>query len=341
MKGTIFPYPTLANRLGLAVEGVTYRRSVEDQGRKLQKHEYMPDDERYTIAIVDTERYPLDSSVLDLNLQIQAPRGELQTMEKQGMEPRVVVVLSCGQTQMRLAHRARASEADHSIWTVDLELDRQLFAGTVNLRAILYGTVDELDHRYLGESSAWEIVLDPGSRPPVSGALPVRWVDFTASTDVELHGIKEEPFYLNMSTGALPEVLLNSSFQGLPELFPDTGRPPGQWGSLHELQRLSIARSVWMAMFQVSLAAVESPEGEEPDWPGVEWQRRVLREILPLVYENQEEPEGALRETVGDFSTAASRSELESRALRVIGHRIINEGKGLRWALRQAERAET
>jgi hypothetical protein len=177
-----------------------------------------------------------------------------------------------------------------------LKLDRRLVHGEVEVTAILSGTVGEVPHRYLGQSSSWTVLIDQHASQPLKGGPPVKWIDFSERED--LQGYADQLFYVDMS-GALPAVYLNKRIEGLPVVLPTYGEPPEPLRPMYETLRTSIARSVWMALLEASLAGIivseKDDSTEEPAWPEIRWQHDVLRMILPKVYPVADETEALRR----------------------------------------------
>jgi len=80
---------------------------------------------------------------------------------------------------------------------------------------------------------------------------------------------------------------LNSSkkFDGLAALLGDRKRPASE-KPLHNAERVSIARTVWMALFNTSIASIVEPDDDDgvPDWPADDWKRKVLKKMLSRIY---------------------------------------------------------
>jgi hypothetical protein len=117
-----------------------------------------------------------------------------------------------------------------------------------------------------------------------------------------------------------PEVWLNESFDGLRGLL-EGGEPDDLRRAEHDLVRTGIARSVWTELLNAALAAVRAEDdfGEaRAEWPGAEWQREVLRRVLPRVA-----PGRSLRELLelaaGEWQEYPGACELQARAGRRSG----------------------
>ena len=161
----------------------------------------------------------------------------------------------------------------------------------------------------------------------VRGTLRVRWVNFRAEDADPL--AKQFPNSTHLAWfgagEALPEVWLNSAFDGLEALLRDRKDRRGTEKGLHDMQRVSIARGVWMALVADALAAVRCGSDEdgsaEPDWPDAEWQSEVLRRVLPEVAPGKSDRE-LLALAATEWRTHPGAAEFYARAEAVIGDMI-------------------
>jgi hypothetical protein len=90
----------------------------------------------------------------------------------------------------------------------------------------------------------------------------------------------------------------------------------------------AIASQVWLSMFNASAAAVDDPGDEEPVPPSSDWQERVLKVLLPHIYDCG--PEEALSKLVEDLRTPEGASDLASRAQAAIAVHIKSSRRLLR-----------
>jgi hypothetical protein len=127
----------------------------------------------------------------------------------------------------------------------------------------------------------------------------------------------------------MPEVLLNEGFPGLAAILKDQPNRRGTDKALHDMQRTSIARSVWMALVADSLAAVKpGDEDEPPDWPDEDWQREVLEIILRSIDSNKSDAE-LLRMAAHDWRTYPGAADFYSHAEAIVGD-IVKANQMLR-----------
>lgn len=289
-------------------------------------------------ALLLWKRDHIEWNTVRLEIEIVAPQKEIEKLSKERDELSVVVSAQCIATNLRQAVIASPSALDESMWRCSLELDRRNMRGPVSLQAHLAGTVSGQAHRYLASADKWMLYFEQAASPTPQGALPIQWVDFGADdAPVFLKKYANEPMYADLEETPLPKIYLNKGFEGLAALFVEKPRPTGARLSLHEAERIGMAKGVWLALFQVALAAVEEPEeGEEPDFPDG-WQGDVLRKMLARVHPELE-PAGRLDKAIQERKSDGAR-QFESLVLAAVSQDLIKEGKGLRTALRALEQA--
>jgi hypothetical protein len=238
-----------------------------------------------------------------------------------------VAVAHCMPTNARQPVRLTRSEFDPGRWEGTLQLDRDNFRSRATVVPLLTATVGGVPHRPVGLAAGWTLHFDEPESLRMRGTLRVRWVNFKAEdADPMAKQFSDSTHLAWFGTGqALPEVWLNSAFDGLESLLRDRKDRRGVEKGLHDMQRLSIARGVWMALAADALASVRGADDEmgadEPDWPEAEWQAEVLRRVLPDVA-----PAKADRELLALASTEwrshPGAAEFYSRAEAVIGDMI-------------------
>ena len=135
-----------------------------------------------------------------------------------------------------------------------------------------------------------------------------------------------------------PILYLNSGFTGLYGLLKDTRTRLPAEQALHDAVRMGVASQAWMGLLNTAIAGIQPGEdGEEPDWPTSDWQKSVLRSLLPRTYEGLSQPEG-LRSAFEAKSPDAA-AVLQSRALLAINLRL-KAGAALRRGLRGLAEAD-
>ena len=245
----------------------------------------------------------------------RAIAGDHQLNDR-GAEIRVLAVVQCTATQYRATLPLTADPQEQARWNGRLELDRDNFAGKVTVHSIVVGRVHGLENRYLGVSESWSIYFDEPPVPPVTGAMRVRWVDFDTPGELAfLSRFGEHAFYTDLDS-AQPTLYLNSSkrFDGLPALLGDRKRTAAE-RPLHNAERVSIARTVWMALFNTSVASVPEPDDSEDvlDWPDDEWKRKVLKKLLSRIYPLKSDAE-RLQAALEAWNSKERAGQLESLA---------------------------
>jgi hypothetical protein len=284
------------------------------------------------------KRDDIEWNTVRFEIEIVAPQKEIEKLGKERADLSVVVSAQCVATNLRQAVIASPSPLDESMWSCSLELDRRNMRGPVSLQAHLAGTVSGQAHRYLASADEWRLYFEQAASPTPRGALPIQWVDFGADdAPVFLKKFVNEPMYADLEGTPLPKIYLNKGFEGLAALFVEKPRPMGARLALHEAERIGMAKGIWLALFQIALAAVEEPEeGEEPDWPDG-WQGEVLRKMLARVHPELE-PAGRLDKAIQERRSDGAR-QFESLVLAAVSQDLIKEGKGLRTSLMALEQA--
>ena len=284
------------------------------------------------------KRDDIEWNTVRFEIEIVAPQKEIEKLGKERADLSVVVSAQCVATNLRQAVIASPSPLDESMWSCSLELDRRNMRGPVSLQAHLAGTVSGQAHRYLASADEWRLYFEQAASPTPRGALPIQWVDFGADdAPVFLKKFVNEPMYADLEGTPLPKIYLNKGFEGLAALFVEKPRPTGARLALHEAERIGMAKGVWLALFQVALAAIEEPEeGEEPDWPDG-WQGEVLKRMLARVHPELE-PAGRLDKAIQERRSDGAR-QFESLVLAAVSQDLIKEGKGLRTSLMALEQA--
>jgi hypothetical protein len=327
VKGLIFPYETLGG--GLVMELTKVRLDGDSAADEL-----VVSDAR-VINLYET----VSSSWrrVSFSVEVTSDREQLEQFESKFGQVLLTVVASCRPTNNRQTLRLNRSELDHARWWGDVELDRDNFRGRVELRAFLTGASSDLSHRPIGFSDDWGIHFDPPASLRLAGTLKVSWCDFKNGDAPALAKKFPDSSHVVDMGKSMPEILLNSSFEGLEPLLRDRRDRREEEQVMHDMQRMSIARSVWLALLCDALAAIRvGDDGEEPEWPDTEWQTEVLRRVLPEVEKTKSERE-LLRLAAADWRTHPGSAEFLSHAEAVIGD-IIGANKALRKSVQTLER---
>ena len=265
---------------------------------------------------------------------VTTDRDKLGEFEEQHGRAGLVVVAHCRPTNSRQTFRPSRSELDSGRWEGALELDRDNFRDRVELRAVVTCEVGGIAHRPVALGSPWTLHFDEPASLRLRGTLAVKWINFKAPDAPALARQFADSTHVVSLDGALPELWLNSAFEGLEALLRDRKDRHGAEKGLHDMQRLSIARSVWMALVADAMAGVRpGEEGEEPQWPEAEWQAEVLRKVLPEVDPARSERE-LLRLAAEQWNKHPGSAEFLPRAEAVVGD-IIRANASLRDFIRR------
>jgi hypothetical protein len=324
MTNLIFPYMTLSGDISLKIAG----GSLDD--KQFPKNPFAPD--RSLVDLSDVGKS--DWHVVSLKVELNASADEIDEFEKEHSPVSAIIVVHCSRANLRNTFPLSRDEGGSGRWFGEIELMRCCYAGRTKMEGVISGTVDGIDHRCLGRSAPWNIDFDEADHSPLSGALRVQWVDFDQPGDYAfLKEYADQPFYTDLVDDR-PTVFLNRAerFRGLDALLDDRKRNLAWDRALHNAERVSIARSVWMAMLNAAIASIErGDEGDDPDWPEQDWKRQVLQKLLPRVYPDKSDKE-ALREALANWNSKHGAGQLESRAQAEIG-KIIKADRLLRLTL--------
>jgi hypothetical protein len=252
-----------------------------------------------------------------LPVTVSVDTGLLEAYENEHGETALIVVANCRPTNTRQALTLEAEQ--HGQWKGTLELDRDNYRDRVELRAVLTPRGGPLARKPVGFHSPWNVYFDEPPSFRFKGTLAVRWVNFKSPDEKSIGKDFPDSTHVVSFGGGMPELLLNSDFPGLQAILKDQPNRRGMDKALHDMQRTSIARAVWMALVGDSLAAVKPGDEDEPaNWPDEEWQREVLERILRAIDSSKSEPE-LLRMAADDWRSHPGAAVFYSRAEAVIG----------------------
>ncbi len=293
-----FPYPTLEDPLMLYVDG-----------QKVDGHSAPHD----LLAV----RRSIDLSLLgsgwrraSFSMRVDLPVAQLEEMG--AADVHVVLAVNCPSTNLRIGV-PMVPGARTGSWRADIELEAGALAKKADLHAVVSGRVGGVSHRYLGSTDPWKIWISAPEIPTISGDLPIQWADFTAEDCPQAIDpvFRREAFYVDVTEDP-PVVYLNDGVPDLRRLFDYApGRTPTE-RALREAHFSSIASSGWMALFNASVGGI-ADEGDQVDWPAVDWQRKVLSTLLPRIYPDLSPDDALIRVYEDDASREGSRL-LQSRA---------------------------
>ena len=326
MAERLYPYKILFGELALKMERPELKRA-DGVYKNLPSEDF--NQEGRTILLWPSDQESKWTSVI-LRFTVEGPESELRSLDNMGAELLMTASAQSGASQLRKAvHLTRLGTR----WTGELELPRRLFKGRTVFRCVLTGMIEGKSFRYLGATEDWTLYFEEVRKQLPKGTLDAVWVDFAADAERPfLRRYAAEMFYADVNQDP-PVVYLNSKFDNLQDLFRENPRPTGMRMALLEAVRTGIARSVWQAMFQAAVTSIKAGEdGENADWPDVEWKETVLKKILPNIYPNLE-IQAALQAAYEDVK-AGSVDQLTAAAVGVIEADILREGRLIRKAMR-------
>ena len=303
MKVQIFPYQTLQGDVR-----VTLFDGGLDDG-EWPKVPYTPDRRLAQLYDLDKE----DWKRAEFKVEVQGPADEIARFDKQGADTRCVAVVECSRTCYRQTVVLSRAASESAKWTGSLEVERANFAGKATVHALIVGKIGSLDNRYLALSESWLVYFDPPDILPLSGTMRVQWQDFD-QPDEGLDFLSEfadHSYYTDLQSET-PTLYLNRSkrFDGLPALLDDRARKPGE-RPLHNAERVSIARTVWMAMLHAAIASVAKDEDGVAEWPSEDWKKSVLKKLLSKVFPDRTQDE-LLEEAMQAWNSNDRAGQLES-----------------------------
>ncbi len=327
-----FPYKTIGGDIELRI---TDGKLDDDD---FPKNPFTPDQRLVQLYDLDKKSW----RHVALELELIGPAEEIAALERSGSEVTATVVAHCPATQLRQTIRLQRAGGKAVKWYGTAELDRDNYRRRAELVGLVVGTAAGRPYRHLGRSEPWSVHFDEPAVLPLEGTLRVQWVDFKSPGEQAfLKDHCDKPYFTDLSD-AVPTVYLNKcdDFASLPAIMDDRRRTNKWDNALHDSQRVGIARSVWLAMLNTALAAVEEDEdGGDPDWPTEDWKRQVLQALLPRIYPDVS-LEQALAQAIADRRTPDGAATLESRAEAAISAQV-GAGKILRRTLDALATADT
>ncbi|WP_406513214.1 hypothetical protein OG851_33915 [Streptomyces sp. NBC_00161] len=318
---TVYAYPTLVGKIE-----VTVRAACID-GKPLQLSLISHRDQ--VVALHQVERDDWTEGVLDL--EVSLPMDELADGPWSAVT--CVAVLTEGATNTRVVSRLERRRDDR-YWRGEVRVRRSTHLARAVLDVSVVGSHGGVDGRVLGTSdSPW--IVDLLARTPTRARdLEILEADFRDGPQEWLRPFMEAPWLID-TTGELPTVLLNSSFEGLVELLS------GARGHLEKatagLVAGQIAGEAWATMFHSALSDLEFDEDGTPRFPGG-WRESVLRSLLPEVFPGLSLPE-ALDEAHSRRGDSRGWAQVQSRIQFVAGRRG-QVPKNLTAAIRAVSRAQ-
>ncbi|MEV6044637.1 hypothetical protein [Streptomyces xanthochromogenes] len=318
---TVYAYPTLVGKIEVAVRGARI------DGKPLQLSLISQRDQ--VVALHQVERDDWTEGVLDL--EVSLPVDELADGPWSGVT--CVAVLTEGATNTRVVSRLERRRDDR-YWRGEVRVRRSTHLARAVLDVSVVGSHGGVDGRVLGTSdSPW--VVDLLARTPTRQCdLEILETDFRDGPQEWLRPFMEAPWLID-TTGELPTVLLNTSFEGLAGLLSGARGPLEK--ATAGLVAGQIAGEAWATMFHSALSDLEFDEDGTPRFPDG-WRESVLRSLLPEVFPGLPLPE-ALCEAHSRRSDGRGWAEVQSRIQFAAGRRG-QVPKNLTAAIRAVSRAQ-
>lgn len=291
----VYAYPTLVGKIEATVRGASI------DGKPLQLSLISQRDQ--VVALHQVERDDWVEGVLDL--EVSVPADELADGPWSGVS--CVAVLTEGATNTRVVTRLERRR-DDSRWRGEVRVRRSTHAARALLDVSVVGSHGGVDGRILGKTDApW--VVDLLARTPARQRdLEIVEADFRDGPEQWLRRFADAPWLVDTS-GDLPTILLNTSFEGLSELLSGARGPLEK--ATAGLVAAQVAGEAWATMFQSALSNLEFDEDGTPHLPGG-WRGAVLRFMLPEVFPRLPLPD-ALREAHDRRADGRGWAEVQSR----------------------------
>jgi hypothetical protein len=239
-------------------------------------------------------------------------------------DPRAVLTLHCGPTNLRAVSALRAGESAGD-WIGAVELARMHLHERAELYVTVTGSIDGIDDRWLARSEAWSVDMQPPRDVEISGGeIPCRWRDFTEAgpgenpIDPAFHN---EVSYVDLNALEGPVIYLNEGIDGLRRLLDQRPGRPRLGRAVREAALDLIAQPALVAMANAALAAAVPDGSDEIDWPGESWQRGVLESLLPAMYPDRD-PSAALVAAVEATAGGDGARDVQTRLQAAAGRSI-------------------
>ncbi|GHA94839.1 hypothetical protein [Streptomyces clavifer] len=318
---TVYAYPTLAGKIEITVRGASM------DGKPLQLSLISQRDQ--VVALHQIERDDWIEGVLDL--EVSLPSDELDEGPWSGVS--CVAVLTEGATNTRVVSRLERRRGD-THWRGEVRVRRSMHAARALLDVSVVGSHGGVDGRVIGRTdTSW--VVDLLARTPTRQRdLEILEKDFRDGPEEGLRRFADAPWLID-TTGDLPAVLINTSFEGLPELLSGARGPLEK--ATAGMVAAQIAGEAWATMFHAALSDLEFDEDGTPRFPGG-WRESVLRSILPEVFPGLPLPE-ALAEAHSCRGDGRGWAEIQARIHYAAGKRG-QVPKNLTATIRAVQRAQ-
>ena len=223
----------------------------------------------------------------ELDLELTSDPAVVREFENKHGRVSAIVVANCLPTNTRQPLRLARSDVDSGSVVRYSGIGPRQCSGRVALVTTLTGAVSSIPHRPIALASGWTVYADEPESLRLKGTLKVKWLNFKKDDAPSPARDYPTSTHVVAFTGGVPELWLNSGFEGLEPLLKDRKDRRETDKALHDFQRTGIARGVWMALIADALAAVQvesiEDENAEPEWPEIPWQAEILKLVLPEV----------------------------------------------------------
>ncbi|MFD0373841.1 hypothetical protein [Streptomyces sp. NPDC127112] len=318
---TVYPYPTLVGKIDVTVrragiDGIPLQLSLVSQRERV-------------VAFHQVERDDWVEGFLEL--EVSVPNDELADGPWAGVT--CVAVLTEGATNTRVVSRLQRDRGERH-WRGEVRIRRSEHTSRALLDVSVVGSHGGVDGRIIGTcDTPW--VIDFLARTTTrQREMEIVEEDFRDGPQEWLRSFKDAPWFVD-TTGEMPTVLLNTSFEGFVDLLGGARGPLEK--ATAGLVAAQIAGEVWTAMFQAALGDVEPDENGAPTLPGG-WREAVLRTMLPDVLPDRPMSD-ALAEAYGRRKEGVGWAELLPR-IQYAASRRAQLPKNLTSAIRAVSRAQ-
>lgn len=266
----LLPYDEFPGAVDLTVSG----RKIDGKTRALSVVEKA---DRVVELRSEEDGSSLPWTTLDIDLRVDLDQITLSAFAEDDTSLTVVGQLRCPTAELRQGIRFQPTDDTRTTWTASVHLDRQWVSGTASLRAVLCASTPGRRSRPLGHSRGWRVAFDPAQTTPTSGAIEMKWQDFSAP-DAGLDFLApydDERFFIDVDD-TNPILYLNSAHQELLDILDD--RIIG--GPKKAMQDLLVSEIATKTRIGLLGAAIASVDPADPDWPVEQWKRNLLEEFI-------------------------------------------------------------
>ncbi|WP_330333668.1 hypothetical protein OHS33_30740 [Streptomyces sp. NBC_00536] len=318
---TVYPYPTLVGSVDVSVRQATI------DGRSL--HLSLISQQERVVAFHQIERDDWVEGFLEL--EVSLPQEELADGPWAGVG--CVAVLTERATNTRVVSRLQRSRND-THWRGEMRVRRSAHLVRAVLEVFVVGTHGGVDGRVIGAGDTPWIIDFLARSTARERELEIVEEDFRDGPRAWLRPYKEAPWFID-TTGDMPVVLLNTSFEGFTELLKGARGPLEKAAA--GLVAAQLVGEAWSVMFHSALGELEIDEDGAPQLPGG-WRESVLRVMLPEILPGMPISD-ALSEAYNRREEGDGWAELQSR-IQYAASRRGQVPKNLTSAIRAVSRAQ-